>query len=229
MRRAEKAWETRLSPKGPVIGSMMIAGVLDTERSSIAYSEMGCKDSKLVPPEKREKLAENIRKRAKQVNFVEISAKEIDFLRSTISLNEVEAKKIAELVGLFDPEPEKLIIDCPDSIPANFLKRLHKYLGPNINAVIEHKADYNYPIVSAASIIAKTERDASVRKLEQQYGLLGTGYPGDPRTKKFLRDCFAERGKFPPCVRKSWETAKAFYDKKNQKTLEGYLNIETQE
>ena len=208
--------------RGPVVGSMMIAGVLDTDRSNIAYSEMGCKDSKMLEPGERERLSEKIRKRAKEIRFVEIPADEIDFLRATISLNEVEAKKIAELVGLFDEKPDKLIIDCPDTVPANFLRRLQKYLGPGVNAVIEHKADVNHPIVSAASIIAKVERDKSVRKLEKSYGPLGTGYPHDPLTIKFLEKCFADSKKFPPCVRKSWLTAQAIKDREFQKTLGDY-------
>lgn len=208
--------------RGPVIGSMIIGGVLDTDRASIAYSEMGCKDSKLVPPEKREELKEKILSRSKEARFIEVSASEIDFLRGRMSLNEIEAKKMAELVQMFDEKPEQLIIDCPDTIPDNFLRRLHKYLGPNINAIIEHKADVNHPIVSAASIIAKCERDDSVRRLEERYGPLGTGYPHDPLTKKFLEECFQSTGKFPSCVRKSWETARVFQERKCQKMLSEY-------
>ncbi|MCD6414440.1 MAG: ribonuclease HII [Candidatus Diapherotrites archaeon] len=208
--------------RGPVIGPMVIAGVLDTEHSSITYSQMGCKDSKMLSPNSREKLAEKVMKKAKEVRTVEIPASEIDFLRATMSLNEIEAKKVAELVLSFDEKPDKLIIDCPDVEPARFLRRLQKYLGPEVKAVLEHKADVNYPIVSAASIIAKVQRDSSVRKLENMYGPLGTGYPHDPLTKAFLEKCFSEDRKFPSCVRKTWITAQEFFNKEYQKSILDY-------
>lgn len=208
--------------RGPVLGPLVLAGVLDTERSSITYSEMGCKDSKLLSPKERERLAKKIKEKAKEIKIVEVPASEIDFLRASMSLNEVEAKKIAELVLSFEETPDKLIIDCPDVDPSRFLRRLQKYLGPKINAVIEHKADLNYPIVSAASIIAKVRRDLEMRKLEMRYGPLGSGYPHDPLTRAFLEKCFSESKKFPSCVRKKWVTAQEFFDKEYQKSLLDY-------
>ena len=47
---------------------------------------------------------------------------------------------------------------------------------PALHFVVESKADLNYPIVSAASIVAKTQRDSEVGKE------MGSGYPGDPGT-----------------------------------------------
>jgi ribonuclease HII len=205
--------------RGPVIGSMILGGVLDTENSSITYSEMGCKDSKMVAPKKREELNEKIRKTAKEARTVEVTASQIDFLRASISLNEIEAKKIGELVQSFDEKPDKVIVDCPDTQPKKFERRLHKYLGTDYEFVIEHKADVKYPIVSAASIIAKVERDRLIKQLEKRYGPLGNGYPHDELTIKFLKDYFAENKKFPSIVRKSWMTAKTMKEMHLQKKL----------
>lgn len=47
---------------------------------------------------------------------------------------------------------------------------------PALTFVVESKADVNYPVVSAASIVAKTQRDSEVDKA------MGSGYPGDPGT-----------------------------------------------
>jgi ribonuclease HII len=201
---------------------MVIAGVVDTERSQISYKEMGCKDSKMLEPKRREQLAESIRKNAKEIVSVEISAQEIDKLRSIMSLNEVEAKKMADLISSLKNKPDKIIIDCPDTDPSRFIERLRKYLGPEFNAVAEHKADVNYPIVSAASIIAKTERDAKIKEYAGKYGEIGSGYPADPVTQKFLETYYAEHHKLPPIARKSWDTSKRFIAEKEQASLADY-------
>ncbi|MGB9902981.1 MAG: ribonuclease HII, partial [Methanothrix sp.] len=58
------------------------------------------------------------------------------------------------------------------------------------------------------SIIAKVARDRSIRELEAMLGRpLGSGYPSDPATVRFLRDWIAENGDLPPFARKSWSTA----------------------
>ena len=194
--------------RGPVLGPMTIGGVVDTEHSEISYREMGCKDSKVLSPKRREELDKKIRNAAREVVVLEISAKEIDSLRKVMSLNEVEAKKIADLILSLKNKPDRVIIDCPDTNPMRFLQRMRKYLGPDFNAVIEHKADVNYPIVSAASIAAKVRRDEWVKKTAKEYGEIGSGYPADPVTQEFLRKWLEERGKQPPFARKSWDTSK---------------------
>ncbi|MFC2175128.1 ribonuclease HII [archaeon] len=205
--------------RGPVFGPMTLGGVVDTEKSEVSYREMGCKDSKLLSPARREELAETIRKTAKEIAVIEISAHEIDSMRKVMSLNEVEAKKIAEMVLSLKEKPDKIIIDCPDTEPTRFIQRLRKYLGPDFNAIAEHKADVTYPICSAASIVAKVARDEWVKKTRAKYGEIGSGYPADPVTKEFLKNYFEEHGKLPPFARKSWDTSKRMEEEKLQATL----------
>jgi ribonuclease HII len=72
----------------------------------------------------------------------------------------------------------------------------------------EHKADQNHPVVSAASILAKVQRDKSVRDLEQSMNcIIGSGYPGDPLTIEFLGRWVVEHRDLPPCARHTWATA----------------------
>jgi len=77
-----------------------------------------------------------------------------------------------------------------------------------IKIVSEHKADRNYPIVSAASIIAKVERDREIAELAKYYGDFGSGYPSDPRTMRFLKQCVEKSYDYPNFVRRSWKPAK---------------------
>lgn len=72
-----------------------------------------------------------------------------------------------------------------------YQEKLQK-LFPNLKIVVESKADFKYPIVSAASICAKVTRDQvmyqwnHVEKREISC-VYGSGYPGDPATKAWLR------------------------------------------
>ena len=65
----------------------------------------------------------------------------------------------------------------------------------------------DYIEVSAASIIAKQERDAHIAEINKDYikmGGIGSGYPSDPITKKFLTNFTYDE--MPDFVRKSWAT-----------------------
>jgi ribonuclease HII len=203
--------------RGPVIGSMVIAGVLMDSKHAEKLKKMGIKDSKLVIPEKREKLEKEIRKLAEEVHFILIPAYEIDEKRKRISLNELEALKMSEIIEKFKKKPDKIIIDLPDPDGHKFIARIKKYIELKTETIAEHKADVNYIEVSAASIIAKVERDREIRELEKKHGIkLNTGYSHDPHTIEFLEKL---RGDYPDFVRKSWDTFRRIDGKKKQKKL----------
>ena len=73
------------------------------------------------------------------------------------------------------------------------------------DVIAMHKADEEHVVVAAASIVAKVERDTEIERLKQEYGDFGSGYAGDPKTIKFLKD-WIRRGKIPPIVRRRWKT-----------------------
>jgi ribonuclease HII len=74
-----------------------------------------------------------------------------------------------------------------------------------LNVIPEHRADENYTIVGAASILAKTSSDAQYREYKKIYGDFGSGSPADPRTRLFV---WQHRQNPPPIIRKSWNTYK---------------------
>jgi ribonuclease HII len=203
--------------RGPVVGPMVIGGVLIEESLEKKLKKLGAKDSKQLTPAKREELEPKIRKMAKEVHFISIEASEIDEKRKRISLNELEAMKMAELIEKFENKPDRIIIDLPDPDGKMFERRIRKYIDLNAKIIAEHKADVNHVVVSAASIIAKVERDRAVREIEKKYGIsLKTGYSHDPFTIEFLEKL---EGEAPDFVRKSWETFKRITEKKFQKKL----------
>jgi ribonuclease HII len=72
--------------------------------------------------------------------------------------------------------------------------------------VAEHKADSRYPIVSAASIIAKVTRDREVKKIERELGItIGSGYPSDETTIDAIKANMGNAQLFNH-IRRYWKT-----------------------
>ena len=87
---------------------------------------------------------------------------------------------------------------------------------PSIEFTVCPRADALYPIVSAASIVAKVTRDGDVEALQRELGQkktaekvvnIGSGYPGDPATKAFLESSKHPLFGWGHHVRFSWSTA----------------------
>ena len=91
--------------------------------------------------------------------------------------------------------------------------------------VCENFADQNYPVVSAASIVAKVSRDAAIKDLKKQLGEdIGVGYPHDQRTINFLEKIAEQnKGKMPSYVRTTWDTTIQITEKYRQKTILGFI------
>ena len=89
----------------------------------------------------------------------------------------------------------------------------------NLSLSCEHKADVNHVSVSAASILAKSERERQMEKLKKEFGdEIGSGYGADPVTKKFLAKN-ASSPKHKKLFRKTWSNWQKANQDKGQKKL----------
>jgi ribonuclease HII len=196
--------------RGSAIGPLVIAGVLMREEEMPRLVALGVKDSKLLSARRREVLAPQIKQIAKDYSVVKLTPAQIDDVvlnrRKLRRLNWLEAQAMAEVIAAL--RPDKAYVDASDVLEDRFKAHILECLPFRIPIVSEHKADRTYPIVSAASIIAKVERDAEIADLARVYGDFGSGYPSDPRTAGFLRRCLARTGEYPEFVRKSWKPVK---------------------
>lgn len=191
--------------RGPVIGPMFIAGVKIEEEKIEIFKELGVRDSKLISPKKREFLADKIEKKA-EICLLEVKARKIDELRKVMTINDIEVDAFTEV--LLQLRPNKAFLDAADVKPHRFAQNILKKYKYPIEITSEHNADKNYPIVSAASIIAKVSRDKKIREIEKEIGKkIGSGYPSDPHTRAFL-ELLSKEGDMPEYVRVSWKTAK---------------------
>jgi len=173
--------------RGPVIGPLVLAGVLFPEEKLQDLVAMGAKDSKKLTPKRRLELSALIESAAKQFTCIEVSPEEIDGrINRGISLNYLEAEKIAQIIRVL--HPDQVYVDCPDVNPARFTKLLRNLVSSSeISITAMHFADESIPVVSAASIIAKVRRDLRVKELADELGDIGSGYPSDPKTKKYIK------------------------------------------
>jgi len=196
--------------RGSIVGPLVIAGVLLDEKDLHRLVDLGVKDSKLLSPHRREELATEIKKLALKYYVAMLSPAEIDRVVETgkklHKLNRLEAQTMAKVITIL--KPDVAYVDASDVLADRFKQHILENLTFNVQIVSEHKADVNYPIVSAASIIAKVERDRAISELQEKYGNMGCGYPTDPNTLKFLEKWIRKFGSYPDFVRKSWKPAK---------------------
>ena len=206
--------------RGPLMGPLVVAGVSIDDSNMQALIDIGVKDSKLLSVSSRERMYGQIIKAAKDYKIIIILPDEVDSAVSSenLNLNKLEGIKYAMITNYL--KPEKMIVDCPSNNIIAFVEFFKMNLTmDSIDIVAEHKADVKYPVVSAASILAKVTRDREIEKLKEKYGVdFGSGYPADPKTVEFARKNWGNP-KYSPLFRKTWETYKRFERAKDQKKL----------
>ena len=206
--------------RGPLIGPMILAGVVVDESGAENLRSLGVKDSKLLLHGKRVMLYEKIVSAARKFRIISIPPREIDeaLNSKSMNLNRLEARACAEIIN--ELRPDKAIIDCPSSNPAEYTAYLKGLLDDqNVQLVVEHKADVNYVECAAASILAKVTREQEIEKIKKEKGDFGSGYPSDPKTVRFLDENY---GRHPEIFRRTWATYKKRAGVKGQKTFKDY-------
>lgn len=196
-----------------------MCGILIKEEDEAKLKSIGAKDSKLLTPRTREILFDQIKKMVLKYEIVILSPQEIDEAvegSKETNLNWLEAKTSAKIINKL--KPEKAILDCPSPNIRAYENYLRKHLdSKKIVLVCAHHADKDFPLVSAASILAKVTRDREIECIKKRIGIdFGSGYPADPVTKAFLKEHYMD---FPDIIRHSWAPYKALVKQKSQKRL----------
>jgi len=194
--------------RGCIMGPLVIAGILVEEEAEEELRIIGVRDSKLLSPARREALAPQIIAIARKCSYFELSPRSIDTVvnrkQRLRSLNYMEAMAMAKIIR--ELEPDVAYLDPSDVLPERFADQILKVLKKKPKIVSEHNADERYPVVSAASILAKVRRDQIVSELRERYGNFGSGYCHDDRTINFLTHLLRSGSTLPEFVRSSWKT-----------------------
>mgnify|MGYP002624535438 CR=1 FL=1 len=189
--------------RGPVLGPMVLGAVLVEGDGQAALYAMGAADSKALDRARREALYAEIAGRFAW-DVVELAPAALEE-----NLTQVELDGLAKLINKL--RPQAVYLDAPvgpAAIPG-FVRQLADRLDFQPQITAENRAEDRYPVVAAASIVAKVTRDRAMTALHARYGDIGWGYPAEPKTQAFLRRC-ADEGRFPDCVRTRWATVQRF-------------------
>ena len=208
--------------RGPVIGPMVVAGVVVDDEGIQRLKNLDVKDSKVLSIRNRERLFSEIKNIALRYKIVVLEPHEIDaaLFSSTSNLNKFEQINMAMISNALDSET--IVIDAPSNSIEQFKNEFIIFLKDKKRRIIlEHKADANYVSVGAASILAKVTRDREIEKLKMKYNIeFGSGYPSDPKTQQFLKENHDKYDFF----RKSWSSWKRISNSKDarQSKLQGF-------
>lgn len=170
--------------RGPLAGPVVAAAVILPCRCRVP----GLNDSKQVPVSDRERLCEEILRRAVGVGIGSASGREID------ALNILEATRLAmaRAVGALDPSPDFLLIDAV-TLPLVGLPQRPIIKGDGLSLSI-----------AAASIVAKVTRDrlmADYHRAYPQYNFLAHKGYGTSEHLRLLAEygpCEIHRRTFRP-------------------------------
>ena len=198
--------------RGSVIGPLVVGGFAVREDRLPELADLGVRDSKLLTPARRDELYGALRK-VGTVRYSALSPGRIDRAVRHHGLNALEAEAFAGLVRAL--RPARVFVDACDPVAARFGETIARYAGFPAGAIdSRHKADRDIAVVSAASIVAKVQRDRAIARLAGRLGTpIGTGYPSDPVTRAFLRETLLASPSTPPWLRRSWSTTETLMPK----------------
>ncbi len=218
--------------RGAILGPLVISIVAVKSTSAHRFSKIGVRDSKILSEKRRNQLFDEIKDIAIDIKVDRITSSDINAaMRNHISLNELEAVRFAALFDQIESEVGAIYLDSPDVIAERFGTRFKlsstkstKVVGIKgekmdkglkyTRIIAEHKADSRYPVVSAASIIAKVTRDREIKKLEKMLKIpIGSGYPSDYKTIEMIRRNL-KSGILEGNIRERWSTMERIRQKK---------------
>ena len=193
--------------RGPVIGPLVVAAA--AIKNEDLLNSMGLKDSKLLTSTRRKILDKEIRKHCDFALEI-IDAQTVDSYVKNNELNKLSIIAFSSVIAKL--KPTKAIVDSCDVNPARFAQNILNQLGNSVNVEIDsqHKADTLFPIVSAASILAKEAREKEMQSIREEIGDCGSGYPSDPKTIAFLSKQWKKSRSWSIHIRQEWKTIKRF-------------------
>jgi ribonuclease HII len=205
--------------RGSIIGPLVVAGVSVRESKIEELRHMGVRDSKVLTRKARARLFGEIFKVADSVCVHKVGPVEVDGSVSVRGLNKLEAKVMAAVIDRM--EADEIYVDSCDVNPARYRDCMEQHLVTKPRRLHSmHHADSTNIVVSAASIIAKITRDQEIQEIRIRYGRgVGSGYPSDEKTMRFIRRWVAKNGQAPEFARNSWKPLRIMLERAAQRRL----------
>ncbi len=184
--------------RGPAVGPLVV-GIVEWDEPSLP-EDLELTDSKKMTPDQRSKTAEFIKQNC-FYQTLHIPAHVIS--ASELPLQHLEARVITAALKNFNAGVP-VYADALGS--GREAENWIRWALPERKFNFSSGADEKYPAVSAASVMAKQERDTALQNISAHWGEVGSGYPGDSKTIDWLESYFTENRSWPPVVRESWAT-----------------------
>jgi ribonuclease HII len=200
--------------RGPLIGDLVVVAIGFKQEVLKHLKILGVKDSKLLDKKRREKLYYKIIDLSEFIGINYISPLMID----SENINKLISEHIVSIFRILSRKINmylqvSIFIDEVKGYNEFLYKKLRKILNNITQYVMEPDADKKYLPVSAASIVAKYIRDRNISCLSKVFGELGSGYPSDPKTIKWVSETYNTMNKPPLIIRKTWSTLKKYAPK----------------
>jgi len=201
--------------RGSLISDLVVSLIAISEDKLDILRKIGVKDSKQLSPRKRSELAYHIVSLSNIAIVSYISPPYIDKAVSSNGLNMLEAIVIMNMFKSIKPLLETL--DMFIKIYMDEVKGYYRFIEGFLKKhfrdklvlfVMESKADKKYPVVSAASVVAKYFRDTNLSFIKNVFGNFGSGYPSDPRTRDWIINNYSSYRNPLRIIRRSWSTLK---------------------
>lgn len=203
--------------KGSVLGPMVI-GVVGCN-SEEDLKKIGVRDSKTLSPQQRKSLYTKIISSFPYFTVI-LSPKDIDRKRESMTMNDIVAAAHAEAIRAIGADIG--YVDACDVNEERYAVTVSHLVGDKCRIIAKHKADVLFPVVSAASIVAKVTRDTIIESLWNEWGDFGSGYPSDQKTIDFLSRYIQKHTMAPSIARTSWATTQNLIDSLGQTRLFDY-------
>lgn len=206
--------------RGSFVGPLVVGGFCVAADRMVELVALGAKDSKALSPRARERVFVALESLGTRVDIV-LSPRTVDRAVRRGRLNDLEAEAFARLVR--EQAADVAYVDACDPNERRFGLRVARLAGGTTRVIARHHADRDFPVVGAASVVAKVRRDRELARLREELGAeLGSGYPSDPRTVRFVRAALADEPALPPWVRGSWATMQKVKPRRPARTLDGF-------
>lgn len=190
--------------RGPVLGPLVVAGVVLRPQAAAALTRRGVTDSKEYgageeAQSMRSQLAGHVRRLAEVVRVVVFAPQEVDRYAEQGLLNELERRAACRIIER-GPAVNRIVADGEKV----FGLLRHRY--PHLEA--RDFGERYHVAVASASIVAKDRRDKLFARIARRYGeefgpIRGGGYVNGA-TADFLRRYHERYKELPEETRRSW-------------------------
>jgi ribonuclease HII len=189
--------------RGSIIGPLVIAGISIKQDRIMDLHHVGVRDSKMLTAKARTSLFAIVSEMVDSLCIYKIDCSVIDENVFSKGLNKLEAETMAYVID--NLKADMVYVDSCDTDPGRYKHYIESRLITSKSKLYSmHHADSLNIVVSAASIIAKFVRDGEIQEIRKTHCNIGSGYPSDVKTMRFIRNWVSEYKCAPRFARKSW-------------------------